>query len=383
MESIVAEKENQALVWIFPLDCVIPNAKTAILQSQITIVQNIVKNYVSLPIPFYYNLSQTAFHYHPIRYSKFKSKFSVHPKFNNHFADEIPSECIYEIWFNEGSEKEKNLNIMEETITKQLFSLNAITQKIENDMYSVLKKKSPVISLHYPHFKPSWAVDSQLWYNFTLLDTACKEIDNQILLSKNPIDRELSFSSIRLKRRIMQSDNLSKALKYLNIGKAENQYIFEVSDNSVESKIREGDFQCIISPEIQPDLINKKTYTVKQGTALEKIDYGSYNTQMKSLLEISIKAFSRERKLIAIKFNLNKPIIEDLEDARIASFKAESIIDPTVHDFFSKKLKLVLDAVGNPINSTNTKTTASAIGIYELKKPKDSNSALSTFLWDP
>jgi hypothetical protein len=272
---------------------------------------------------------------------------------------------------------------MQETITKQLFSLSAVTQKIETVMYSVLNKKSPEISLHKPQLKPSWAFDSQLWYNFCLLNTAYKEIDNEVLLSKDPIDRELSFYSVRLKKRLIQSDRLNEALNFLNVKKTDNQYIFEVSNNSLESKIREGDFQCIISPESQPNLMNKKTYSVKQGTALEKKDYGIYCTLMKSLLEVSITAFNRERKLIALKFNLNKSIIEDLEDARIASFKTNSIIDPTVHDFFSKKLKSVLDTIGNPSNSNTTKTVANTIGIYEYKKPKGPISALSTFLWDP
>lgn len=376
--------ENDAinhLAWLFPPDELLQNPQM-ITGNVITIVKDVIRTQLAVPIPHYYSLLKTAEIYHNSDYYN-SSQFHVHPLFEDALSDQIPSERAHDIWSHSTSSNhywKKQMDILEETVKKKLLALEAVNRELESDLRGSLILSSPQVSnIRPPQRKSRLSLDGQLWYAFSKLDSALNELEIRKIRSMPPYEREARFRSARLIRRL-DGEERDGALNWLNIEPRSDYYVYEMREGSREVRLREGDYNLAIAPELDAGFLDKTLRRVAEGSQLGPNEW----TRMERVTNVTVVSIDRDQKIIVLRSNRFHPnILDNLEDQDFVDFSNNVILDPTYRDYFTPKLLKTLEDIGNPqIAQNNSLSVRRAMGLAGRGSRRSANTPPADLLWD-
>lgn len=233
-----------------------------------TIVKEVIKRLVGLPITHEYSLFEVANNFYPKSVKDNQTYiYKVPYGFSTPMSDQIPFERAYELWQDNIMLKHFDANAdqkqwvpytqdelresLRDTIRTHLDALNHIVITLQQKFRDVLllEKKGFSTTRSTQHQIPQMARNL---ITFEKLNVVAQEIENRNLRSMPVDEREARFSSIRGLNLLNSADSakLINALcqaqsKYNN----EKLYAFSFSKNSCDAKIKEGDFLLTLSHE--------------------------------------------------------------------------------------------------------------------------------------
>lgn len=381
LNHIILNPKIKDLIWLFPSEETIGNPSLQ-RQSPITIVKDCISSLTALPIPHYYSLLETARTYGNPDYSYV---YNVHPLFEDALSDQIPSERIHEIW---SKIKEPYLDwvtqmgVLQETVIKRVNALHAVTQKIQKDIRSILLEYAPSISKPLPPSKQGkMCYFGELIYMYSKLEAKLSELE---ILSKRALpiyEREAKFDSAILIKRIEDKKSILRSYKIVD---SDYIYVYKMSENSKDVRIKEGDFSVAVSPNCDASFLGKKIYKL-----LDSVEKKYFTFQ--TILSVTVKIINREEGILIFEISpcrcsdgstINP--ISELESLGI-SFAKNVSLDPVANDFFTTKLKEALQEIGNPPNAIDNITEIEQekqSGLSKLRPRKTSITPASKLLWD-
>ena len=353
LQAILADQTIQHLAWLFPPEELLPNPALETRRSPVTVVREVVRTLLAAPIPHYYTLFHTARAYHQTSLPPGIAVFSVHPLFEDMLSDQIPSERAHEIWARVTRPRlwSNQLRTLQETVSKQLDALEAITRRLEEDLRPTLQQIAPQIRIEPPQRQSGISFDGQLWYGFARLNAALGELEVHQVRAMPPEEREARYLSARLTCRLTGAAETA-ALTQLGIAQRPRMRVYEMRPESREVKAREGDFSFALAPENMPGFLDRPLQLVTQGTPLEPPNGSGWRTYMESVTGVRIVGIDRDAGLIAVLPNNRYPtMLDDLEQHGLADFSRDVVLDPVWVDTFTKKLLETLHAIGDPPNA--------------------------------
>ena len=384
LQAILADQSIQHLAWLFPPEELLPNPVMETRRSPITIVRDVVRTLLAAPIPHYYTRFHTARVYHQASLPQQVAAFSVHPLFEDTLSDQIPSERAHEIWARVTRPRlwSDQLRTLQETVTKQLGALEAITRRLEEDLRQSLQQIAPEIRIEPPARQAGISFDGQLWYGFARLNAALGELEVHQLRAMPPEEREARYRSARLTRRLTGVAETT-AIAQLGLVQRPSMRVYEMRPESQELKAREGDFSFSLAPENMPGFLDRSLQMVTQGTPLEPANGSGWRTYMEAVTAVSIIAIDRDARLIALLPNRRYPtMLDDLEQHGLANLSQDVVLDPVWIDTFTKKLLQTLHAIGNPPNARNNPLVRRAVGLANRRMgPLTPGSPAADLLW--
>ena len=384
LQEILSNQTIQYIAWLFPPEELLPNPTMETRQSPITIVREVVRTLLAAPIPHYYTLLQTARVYHKASLPPGVAKFSVHPLFEDVLSDQIPSERAHEIWARVTKPRlwSDQLEILRETVNKQLTALETITRRLEEDLRETLQQIAPQIHIGPPTRRPGISMDGQLWYGFARLNAALGQLDVHQIRAMPTEEREARYHSARLTYRLLGEEEKT-ALSRLGIAQRPRLRVYKMRPESKEVKAREGDFSFALAPENMPGFLDRSLKLFTRGTSLEPSDGAAWKILMEKVTEVRIVGIDRDAGLIVLLPNNRYPtMLDDLESYGLADFSKNVVLDPVWVDTFTKKLEPTLHSIGNPPNARDNPLVCQAVGLTSSRRGRKTlRNPAADLLW--
>jgi hypothetical protein len=387
LQAILADENIRNLTWLFPPEDVLPNPDTVVRRSPITIVRDVVRALLAAPIPHYYTLLETARVYHHEELPEGIAEFSIHPLFEDVLSDQIPSERAHEIWTKSTSPSRywrDQMDRLDETVSKRLIALETVVRRLEEDLRPLLLQDAPRISIGPPDRETRLSFDSQLWYAFAKLNAALEELEVQQKRAMPPHEREARFCSARLRCRIVGSEK-QDVLDELDLQDAPGRRVYEMRENSREVKFRANDFNCALAPEEQDGFLDQNAWHIIQETPLEQGLDLWWGARMEDVTAVNIKTIDRNNGWIVVDPKRRWPssILDDLEEYGIADLSTDVILDPVHYDYFTRKLRRALRAIGNPSTARTAPLVRRATGqVTGRGANRTAHTPAADFLWN-
>lgn len=379
LQAVLNNQILQRLAWLFPPEELLPNPAMATHRSPITIVRDVVRPLLAAPVAHYYSLLELARVYHDQQLPQNVAKFSIHPLFEDALSDQIPSERAHDIWSG-SSQWVSRLNTLQETVRKRLSALETVTERLQADLTASLDQTAPTIQLGPPQRQNRLSVDSQLWYAFEKLNDALEKLEVHQIWAMPPHEREARFHSARLVRRLTGPDE-ERALKVLKLTPERDRRVYEMRDGSQQVRLREGDFNFALAPELSPGFLDETFGRVTQG-ALQVPGIHDWTT-MNRVTQVTVTAIDRDAGLIAVDASRRWPtVLDDLEAVGV-NLSRNVVLDPVHHDYFTGKFLRALQAIGNPPNARDDPLVRRATGQLTGRGARQSaTTPPADLLWD-
>ena len=385
LAHIINSPDYQDLAWLFPPENLVANPATSDRLSPITIVRDIVRALVALPVTHYYSLLNTARNYYPAAINNPGAAFNVNPFFEDPFSDQVPSERAHEIWSRATGHFPWNqqLQTLQATVGKKLLALSAVVQRLGDDLEGRLGQTAPEISEIGPPAMPnSMSDDSRLWYTFTGLNVALSRLKVQLIRAMPPHEREARFNSASLPTRL-DAAAAAPVLASLGLAPAAGLYVYQLAPNSREVRARAGDFSFALSPRNDGDFLDRRLDRTLNGHAVPLPPWLTYPAgRMEQVTAVTVRGVDRENRWIAVQFNLAwLPAINDMTNAGLLDLSTDVMLDPVHKDFLLGRLEKSLKAIGNPVLAGNNSAVVQALGIRR-RVSRRATTPPAEFLWD-
>ncbi len=382
---IINNQNYRNLAWLFPPENIVANPATSDRLSPITVVRDIVRALVALPVTHYYSLLNTARAYYPTSVTTPATAFQVSPFFEDPFSDQIPSERAHEIWSRTTRPVAWNqqLQILQVTISRKLFALSAVVQRLEDDLAGRLGQTAPHIAeIGPPSLPRQMSDDSRLWYTFTSLNVALSRLEVQLIRAMPPHEREARFQSAHLINRL-DDEAAAPVLAALGLAATRGLFVYELAPNSCEIRAREGDFNFALSPRSQGEFLDQRLDTILAGRTVPFPSWLRYPVfRMEKVTGVIVRGIDREHRFIALQFNTDWfPTIDAMEQAGLIDLSTDLMMDSVHNDFLLKRLEKTLKEIGNPALAANNSAVDQALGI-QRRNARRTTTPPAEFLWD-
>ena len=391
LPAILSNQNINYLSWLFPPEDLLPNPEMAVSRSCITVVRDVVKGLLAVPVPHYYSLLEVARTYHDPGLPAGIASFNIHPLFGTPLSDQIPSERAHEIWSKVTAPRhwQQQMNTYAETVRKHLVALETVTKRLASDLGTRLAYAAPIIEIGPPLRQPRISDDGQLWYSFSCLHKAIEELEVHQVRAMPPHERAARFHSARLTSRLTGAPE-QQALTHFSLGPRPGRLIYQLAADSRDVKMKVGDFSVAISPALLAGFLDRRVPGVVRNTPVSaqlqaQLGNRFWNTRMEELLQVTIVGLDRNLGLVALDLRPRYAAICDtLENAGIATFSQDVVLDPVHHDFFTDKLLLALRAIGNPPTATGGANPGvrTAMGHSGSGSRASGPTPPADFLWD-
>lgn len=375
----------ELLIRLFPPDSILPRDLATFKSQPGTIVKQVIKQLVGLPLAHDYTLIEAANSFFPRKiedgkFFKFYSRFGFWTKLN----DQIPFERAYELWKDdvflthyrkkngsEYSEEEKRRGANRYTrgeiydgiisaVKTNLNSLQHIVMRLRENCPDQLKLIKPPFYAARPSEMQVPEISRQL-VTFNKLGAITQEIEmmNNTAL---PIDeKEARFISIR--GLIDKTDEYEPEIQLTRdenpLLVASTIYAFEFSEESRDTKIKEGAFLCCITNENLDTGINSFWYTIlgiNFSEAMQMlndngIDYANsrVKTKINSMFQINILKLntSNETPYVIVSIpEFNAQMFQFGINQGLLNLNEPMVIDPVFKDFESKDVEKTMRLIG-------------------------------------
>lgn len=387
LQPILSNPNIDYLAWLFPSEELLANPEMATRQAPISVVRDVIRSLLAAPVPHYYSLVEIARHYHDSSLPANIATFNIHPLFDTPLSDQIPSERAHEIWSRVTVPRhwQQQMDTYRETVRKRLTALETITKRLETDLRNQLSyAASPLRVIRNPQREARLSVDGQLWFTFAKLNAALEALDVDLLRAMPSHERAARFRSARLIH-LITGDARTDALDHLGILERVGRRVYQLAPDSCEIKAKAGDFAFALAPESDPAFLDTVVARIARSTSLEA-QYGGgafWQTKAERATGVTIVGIDRNQALIALDVSPRYPnFLDDLQNAGIADFTQNVMLDPVQTDFFTRKLREALRAIGNPQIAGNNPLVRRATGQTSSSSRRTAHTPPADYLWD-
>lgn len=382
---IINSQNYRNLAWLFPPENIIANPATSDRLSPITIVRDVIRALVALPVTHYYSLLNTARAYYPASVNTPAAAFQVSPFFEDPFSDQIPSERAHEIWSRSTRPVAWNqqLQTLQVTINRKIFALSAVVQRLQDDLDGRLGQTAPRIDeIGAPRLPLRMSNDSRLWFTFASLNVALSRLEVQLIRAMPPHEREARFKSAHLLNRL---DDAAAApvLAAFGLTLVAGLYVYEMAPNSCELRAREGDFNFALSPRTEGEFLDRRLDTILGGQTVPLPGWLRHpGCRMEKVTGVTVRGIDREHRRIALQFHSDWfPTVSAMEQAGLIDLSTDLIMDPVHKDFLLDRLEKTLKDIGNPLIAANNSAVDQALGI-QRRNARGDTTPPAEFLWN-
>lgn len=363
----------ELLARLFPPEEVLPDPTTFRSQPG-TVVKDVVKLLVGLPLPHDYALLDAANVFYPnMREDGEPYRFSLPFGFYTEMSDQIPFERAYELWEDRvflsrpvpgrpGRRRryyrhEIFSGIEEATITR-MRALQHVVRKLREHHGEQLALRKPPFSAARPRERrvPERA---RSLIAFEELNVACDELENRQKRALPVEEREARFVSIRGLRPAVRED-YERRIDEL---RAENEryalrdlLAFTFAPTSRDARIKEGDFLLALSneePALDLDTPWRRHQELSFDEARDVLSrHGLRNSWMANaplgrLLQVEVaRLAAAEDPPYAILTPSQPDLFRFALRVGLLDFDRPMVLDPIYRDFASEEVEAVMRAVG-------------------------------------
>jgi len=367
------ERSQRALAWIFPPDELLE--KSDHICPNIVFIRDIVADAVRLPQFFAVTLLGTAEHYHHERMKPRKvDNYYLEP-----LGNAIPRERIFEIWksttgtvriFGKTRPITEAITRYGDVLKAHTWALASITARLRTDLKNAISGDAPALSMTVPSGMGNVAYDSKLWDRWSSVSVAVAKTESLGSFIARAESLEASYKAILLIKLVKNHGS--------------NKYEFEISDDSSEAKIEEGDDGCTVG------IVNWPGFPLSNCNSLglgldPKLSY----VPMHKVIAVHIEEFDRVKKRLTLTLQPKWYGVEEQFNAvmskGILPIGKEPIylLEGSAFDD-SGIVTAILKKIGNPKCSIAAPEALAALGASAAKKiPKgtDPDTPIAEVLW--
>lgn len=368
-------KSNRALAWVFPSEKLMEREDE--ICPSVVFIRDAINSSVLLPQRFAVTLLGTTEHYHhaslPPRHI---DKYYLEP-----LGNAIPRERIFDIWksptgtvklFGKVASIAEAIDRYGAALKAQAWALGSVSARLRGDLKGALSGKAPVLQLSIPSGMTGVAHDSKLWGQWSDVSAAVDETKARLGLITRAEWLEASYKAIILEAVITDHGN--------------HRYTFQVSEESTEAKIEEGDSYCAIGIVSWPGFPLKTPASLT--LAVDTTAYGYYFPVHK-IVAAKVESFDRANRMATISLRPRTLKVQIMFDALMGSglipIGTESIylLDGMPYDDTSITTG-ILKQIGNPVCAKTAVESLEAMGKSAAKKipaGTDSDTPVARVLW--
>ncbi len=375
----LSDKKQCSLAWLFPPEELV-ETEAGEISPAIIFIQQIIQRVVHTPVPYAYTLLGVADEYHlpalpPLEFDSY---------YREPLGNGIPRERIFEIWksnsgvFSRGSRTvmvHDAINAYGKALRAQAYSIATIVARLRDDFKTKLKGKAKVLPLKTVGSKQGIADDSMLWNQWDLVNAATSRVERMCEFTYHGESLEASYKAIVLTRKL---DTLGN-----------NHYVFEVSEDSTESKIEESRF-LVLGLMSQPGFPIRNGYSFVNQPGFPSIDPQQLSVRTNRLVGVELVHFDRINRRAEVRFwSGYGQKFSRLFDAVMNSSSVNNCDSPIFlmegEPYDDSKTTIgILREMGQP---PIAKADLSAITALGRKSPKkkvgtDPVTPISAFLWE-
>lgn len=363
----------ELLIRLFPPENILPVDVETYKSQPGTIVKQVIKQLVGLPIAHDYTLIDTANKFYPFIKDdgaefKFFQPYGFHTKLN----DQIPFERAYELWKDDVMLKHSKANGgrkytrgeisdgIKRAVTTHLNALESVVKKLRDYCGSQLKLNKPPFSAAQLR-QTNVPQQSRNLIMFNKLSAITQEIENMHNTSLPIGEKEARFISLTGLRE-ETSKYEEEVLSLINDDEnftVDRVFAFEISENCRDCKIKEGDFLCCISNEDLDVSTSSYWYIALNKNYYEAIDllnekgiaFAELNVKKKisEILQVTILKLNTTANVPYVIIGVPKFYQTMFQFARnngLLDFTKPMVIDPVYKDFESKDVESTLRLIG-------------------------------------
>lgn len=381
LEAILTDNDLREIAWLFPPPQLLTHAEEASYKSAFTFVSNVVQNTIAVPVPHHYTLLDVVQTYHHASVKEVR----VHPLYQEPFSDLIPAERIHEMWTRRGHYT-RTQHAIEETTAKKLSALAYVVAQLEQDLKPLLTRATAPPLLRSQRRLMGVPPQSVLWYEYTRLNQALDELDEHTLRAMPAHEREARFKSARLTERLEGQEKLDAYAKLQQTVQqplpfSDELLIYRLSRDSYEFNVRPPALGYALAPRSDPAFLSKSAYPLVNPHNIKVPGKLSGSVADAGLTKVSVVAIDRMNGLIALKLWFTNCALE-LEQAGVADFAHDVMLDPVGEDYLTKKIKLTLEGIGRPASAGEDAQSARAVGLApDAAAATTPERPASAFLW--
>lgn len=363
---------QRAIAFLFPSEELLE--KESQLAPNIVMIKDVLEMSLRLPVRFENTLLNVAESYH---HDGMKPR-NVDNFYREPLSDAIPRERIYEIWksatgtvrrFGSDIPISKAVEHYGNVLKTNVWSLSSISRRLREDLRDVLKdSKAKGIDMSIPSGLSNVAFDSKLWYRWDQISANTARVNGELDLLTKPEWLEASYKAIILKKIIEVKGNY--------------HYVYEVNDESTESKLEVGNFFTL-------GIIDQPGFPFETCHSLGvDIEDRSNFLPLHKVINVRIIEFDRGNKTVEIivepSWNGVRPAFDSIFNNGIIPLNNESIyILNKLPPNDVETTRSILREIGNPSCSRISKETKLALGINAKgKSGTDSDTPIAKVLWE-
>lgn len=369
----LSERYQRALAWIFPPDELLE--KSDHICPNIVFIRDIVAGSVRLPQFFATTLLGTADLYHP--------DWMTPRKVDNYYLEPlgnaIPRERIFEIWktttgtvriFGKTRPVTEAITRYGDVLKAHTWALACITARLRNDLKDAISGRAPELSMAIPSGMAGVAYDSKLWDRWSQVSVAVAKTESLGSFIARAETLEASYKAILLTKLLKQHGT--------------HTYEFEVSEDSSEAKIEEGDNECAVG------IVSWPGFPLANGNSLGLgLDPKLSFTPMYKVIGARIEKFDRVKRRLIVTFSAKWAGVEPQFDAVMSQGilpigkEPIYILEDSAFDD-SDVVSEILGAIGNPKCAIAAPEALAAMGAAAAKKiakGTDPDTPIAEVLW--
>jgi hypothetical protein len=373
----LSERNQRALAWIFPAEELIE--KDQQIAPGIVFIQDVVEASVRPAVKFCNTLLGIASVYHygsmPPRNI---DKYYVEP-----LGNAIPRERIFEIWKSPSGVVRmhgKNAPISEaitrygDVLKAHTWALSSVAAKLREDLGNRLQAQAPALKLSIPQGARQIAYDSKLWLQWDYVESSTAQTEGKLNLITKAERLEASYKAIVLGALILDLGN--------------NRYMFQVSDESTESKLEEGSAYFVLG------YVNDPGFPLQTAASLgihanSQIESSSLWIPLHKVISVTVHRFDRANKRIEISiapswFRMEVLFEELVDQGHLSVTDRQIYILEGLPWNDTSTTERILRSIGNPSNANISQETLTALGVprRRVAPGTDAVTPISRILWE-
>ena len=381
LADILIDEELQGLAWLFPPPELLAHSEDASWRSPFTIVENVVNNTIAAPVAHHYTLLELAQNYRPSEFQARQTDWLYREPFSNL----VPAERLYRLW--EKEDHDVGCRIAGANQDK-LTALSQVVRRLEQDLRAtLLRTAAPFLPGHRSR-DSSLPVPSELWLEFTRLNSALSDLESHTIRAMPPHEREARFKSAILTKRLegnakRQALQEMESATGIEASPVDSTTVYRLSDKSVHFNARPGDLGYALTPSGVPMFLYKGAFALHEAHPQLNIPSGYLRGTVADahLTEFSIVNIDRSNGTIALKSH-HQNRVSEMEQVGIAGFSKDVFLDPVHTDYMTSKIKLTLDGIGYPPSAPDDPKMKQALGaLRPPPAPGGRETPASNFLW--
>lgn len=373
------------LAWLFPPEQVLQNDRL-VGSPAITVVGDVVRTLVALPVAHHYSLLNTARNYHRPTLQPPFSDFWVPNLFEDPLSDQIPSERAHDIWARVGGNYNHaaQASDLQRTIKARLRALEEVTARLSLELGSTLRKAPTRSSITTPRLEGKLTPDQMLILAFARLNSAVDAHDLNRVRAMPTHEREARFKSALLPSRLDGQARMD-ALSALGLPDGPTREVYTIAADSTEAAFSNDDFLCAIVPQDQVEILDwGLSYFQRKYPSQANYPTPRY-ASMADVLQVNVVAFDRDQRLLVVDASTYQDANQtrdQIEAAGLLDLSRDVSLEKVHKDFLLPKLKTTLMAIGKTPKAVASPVAVQALGAQKTVRATP-RVPVEDVLWDP